>query len=69
MRKTYGSVVAVERVGTELVITLKVIRGEKQTFTTIPQAGIIVPKDGLRHVTIREQGGTNRVLRRLNPPR
>ena len=43
--------------------------GEKQTFTTIPQAGIIVPKDGLRHVTIREQGGTNRVLRRLNPPR
>jgi uncharacterized membrane protein/uncharacterized membrane-anchored protein len=68
-RHTEISVVAVERVGTELVITLKVIRGEKQTFTTIPQSGIIVSKEGLRHVTIREQGGTNRVLRRLNPPR
>ena len=68
-RHTEISVVFVERLGAELIVTIKVIRGEKQTFTTIPQTCLIVPKEGLRNVTIREQGGTNRVLRRLSLPR
>jgi hypothetical protein len=55
--------------GAELIVTVKVSRGEKQTFTTVPQESIIVNKEGLRSVTIREQGGTNRVLRRLSLPR
>jgi hypothetical protein len=68
-RHTEISVASVERFGAELIITIKVIRGEKQTFTTVPQTCIIVPKEGLRQVTIREEGATNRVLRRLNVPR
>lgn len=68
-RHTEISVASVERFGAELIITIKVIRGEEQTYTTVPQTCIIVPKEGLRQVTIREEGGTNRILRRLNVPR
>jgi hypothetical protein len=55
--------------GAELIVTVKVSRGEKQTFTTVPQESIIVRKEGLRQITVREEGGSNRVLRRLNLPR
>ena len=68
-RRTEITVVSVERLGAELIVTIRVTRGEKQTFTTVPQTCLIVAKEGLRSVTIREQGGTNRVLRRLNVPR
>jgi uncharacterized membrane protein/uncharacterized membrane-anchored protein len=68
-RRTEISVVSVERLGAELIVTIQVTRGEKQTFTTVPQTCLIVAKEGLRSVTIREQGSTNRVLRRLNVPR
>ena len=68
-RRTEITVVSVERLGAELIVTIQVARGEKQTFTTVPQTCLIIAKEGLRSVTIREQGGTNRVLRRLNVPR
>jgi uncharacterized membrane protein/uncharacterized membrane-anchored protein len=68
-RRTEISVVSVERLGAELIVTVKVSRGEKQTFTTVPQESIIVRKEGLRQITVREEGGSNRVLRRLNLPR
>ena len=52
------------------IADFKVTRGEKQTFTTIPQESIIVSKEGLRNVTIREEGGANRMVpRRLTLPR
>ena len=69
-RQTTIAIVSVERLGTELIVTFKVTRGEKQTFTTIPQESIIVHKEGLRNVTIREEGGANRMVpRRLTLPR
>ena len=69
-RQTTIAIVSVERLGTELIVTFKVTRGEKQTFTTIPQESIIVSKEGLRNVTIREEGGANRMVpRRLTLPR
>ena len=69
-RQTTIAIVSVEQLGTELIVTFKVTRGEKQTFTTIPQESIIVSKEGLRNVTIREEGGANRMIpRRLTLPR
>ncbi|MEY2751872.1 MAG: hypothetical protein RLZZ550_1843, partial [Verrucomicrobiota bacterium] len=68
-RRTEITVVSVERLGAELIVTIKVTRGEKQTFTTVPQESIIVRKDGLRQITVREEGGANRVLSRLALPR
>ena len=69
-RQTTIAIVSVERLGTELIVTFKVTRGEKQTFTTIPQESILVRKEGLRNITIREEGGANRMIpRRLTLPR
>ncbi|MEY4272597.1 MAG: hypothetical protein RL250_1463 [Verrucomicrobiota bacterium] len=68
-RQTTINIVSVERLGTETIVTFRVTRGEKQTFTTIPQESIILDKDGLRGITVREEGASGRVLRRLNLPR
>jgi uncharacterized membrane protein/uncharacterized membrane-anchored protein len=68
-RQTTISIVSVERLGTETIVIFKVTRGEKQTFTTIPQESIILDKAGLRGITVREEGTSGRVLHRLTLPR
>lgn len=55
------SVVSVMRIADVLFVTVKVTRGEKQTYRMRPQTAIIVPKDGLRVVDIRT---TDRSLHR-----
>jgi len=47
------SVVSAEKIADLLTVTVKVVRGEKQTYRMRPQAAIIVPKEGLRGIEIR----------------
>jgi uncharacterized membrane-anchored protein len=68
-RKTDLEILSVERLFNEVTVKIKVTRGEKQTFTMLPQQTVILAKEGIDFITIREEGGTNRVLRRLNVPR
>lgn len=40
-----------------LLAEVQVVRGEKQTFTTRPQAAIVIPAEGLRGVTVQDADG------------
>jgi len=68
-RKTEIEVLSVERLANEVTVKIKVVRGEKQTFQTLPQQAIILPKEGVDFITVREQGGSGRALARLGVPR
>ena len=68
-RKTDLEILSVERLGNEVTVKIKVTRGEKQTFTTLPQQTVILAKEGIDFITIREDGVSGRILRRLSVPR
>lgn len=54
-RATEISVVSAEKVADHLIVTVKISRGQKQTYRMRPQTAIIVPKEGIRVVDIRAQ--------------
>jgi uncharacterized membrane protein/uncharacterized membrane-anchored protein len=57
------SVVSAEKIADLLTVTVKVVRGEKQTYRMRPQIAIIVPKEGLRGIEIRTTD--RRILRQV----